>query len=175
MRRILVSLAAAILIGGLASAQSDYDLATDSDGNPLSPETALEGCLYQAMLGRGTEEDCIGIMYEYCPENAGTTVEMLGCIEPEIQFWDQKLNSAYGDLINVYEEQDSDFEDVRALAPRLRNVQLQWIDWRDAKCGFAYDQYRGGTIGRLTNANCRLEETAKRALEIQDLLVEARM
>lgn len=175
MKNILISIAASILIGGFASAQSDEDLATDIDGNLLSPATAMEGCLYQAEFGRGTQEGCIGIMYEYCPENAGSTVDMLGCIEPEIQFWDQKLNSVYGDLINVYEDQDSDFDEVRALAPRLRNVQLEWVEWRDAKCGFAYDQYRGGTIGRLTGANCQLEETAKRALEIQDLLAEARM
>lgn len=141
----------------------------------LSPEEAVEGCLYQAEIGTGSSASCIGVMVDHCPENLGTTVDMLNCLSLEIDFWEQRLAARYETLMALYGEQDSDYDAIRALAPQLKNLQAAWADWRDAKCGFAYSQYRGGSLGRIVGADCRLEETARRTLELEELIAEAGM
>ena len=77
----------------------------------------------------------------------------------------------------VYIENDgNEVDSYVQLAPILKTTQLAWIEWRDAKCkGFETYRYRGGTLGRVTAADCLMTMTAERVFELEDLLAEARM
>ena len=142
-------------------AQPDEPISSDADA-------MLEQCLAGADV-----DTCAGIWVSQCSETAFTTVEILGCYQPEIEFWETYLSKALLELEQLYLEQDQ-FEDAsRALAPRLSVYQKDWEAWRAAKCGFEYDKFRGGSLGRITHIDCQLTETAKRVEELQSMLEEA--
>lgn len=145
-------------------------MAQEPLAEPDAPEVMIEDCLSQPGPGLEREVACIGVMTGACLVDAITTVEMLGCYAPETDVWETRMMTAYEQLRAAYAEQDADEDPVRALAPRLESVQAQWSAWRDAKCGFQYDQYRGGSLGRIALADCRLSETAQRALDLEALL-----
>ncbi len=163
----LALLASACLGAGTSVAQDELAGA--------SGEPALGDCLADADAGKGAREACIGVMAEACPGMAGSTLDMVTCLSEEIEAWDARLNEAYKALIAAYEQQDADFADDYDMVSRLREVQRGWIKWRDLKCSFAYDEFRGGTAGRLTGADCMLDMTARRVFELQDLLATAGM
>lgn len=133
-------------------------------------EAAMSECLANAAKGNGRARACIGKIFDACPGNTGSTLEMVTCITEETDFWDARLNAVYKDLLAAYRQQDEDFGDDYDMESRLREVQRGWIKWRDLKCKFAYDEYRGGTMGRITGADCIMTLTAERVLELEDLL-----
>lgn len=133
----------------------------------------VETCLSDAQQSDRTREDCIGVSVAPCATDALTTVEMLSCLMPEIEVWESRLQTTLDALRDLYAEQDADDDPARALAPRLDAYQAQWRTWRDAKCGFEYDKFRGGSLGRITSADCRLDETARRVFELEDLIEDA--
>jgi uncharacterized protein YecT (DUF1311 family) len=114
-------------------------------------------------------------MYDACPGSAGSTLEMVTCTTDETAFWDTRLNQVYRELIALYQQQDAEFDDAYNMAARLRETQRGWIEWRDLKCRFAYDEFRGGTLGRITGADCIMNMTAERAFELEDLKDAAEM
>lgn len=138
---------------------------------PLLSSTAdetLEQC-----LAHDDVETCTGAWVAPCSEDALTTVDILACYAPELAFWETRLSAVLVDLEQLYVELDQ-FEDAtRALAPRLEIYQEQWEAWRAAKCGFEYDKFRGGSLGRITHADCQLTETSQRIVELGELLDEA--
>lgn len=154
---------------GAAQAQS-IDPLDQAAGDP-SPASQVASCLEDA--GQGARETCIGTSVATCTAEALTTVDMLGCLAPETEIWEARLAAAFGALRAVYVEQDGYADPARALAPRLDAYQAQWTTWREARCGFEYDKFRGGSMGRIVSADCRLHETARRALELEDLIEEA--
>lgn len=168
-RHLLISLAVWAAPIAVVQAQSIDPLA-QAAGDPL-PARQLASCLEDA--DQGARESCIGISVAACTAEALTTVDMLGCLAPETEIWEARLSAAFDALRAVYVEQDGYDDPARALAPRLEAYQAQWTAWREAKCGFEYDKFRGGSMGRIASADCRLEETARRALELEDLIAEA--
>lgn len=138
-----------------------------------SPAMMVETCLSDAQQSDRIREACIGVSVAPCATDALTTVEMLSCLMPEIEAWESRLQTALDALRDLYAEQDADDDPARSLAPRLDTYQAQWRTWRDAKCGFDYDKFRGGSLGRITSADCRLDETARRVFELEDLIEEA--
>lgn len=133
----------------------------------------VQSCLEQAAHGEANETSCIGVSVSPCSADALTTVEMLSCLAPEASVWETRMSAALETLGAAYSEQDTFEEPARALAPRLRIYQDQWLIWRDAKCGFEHDKFRGGSLGRIASADCRLETTARRSLELEELAEEA--
>lgn len=170
MKAVTISLAllASVCLGAGKSVAQD-ELAG------ASGEAALNDCLADAEAGNGAREACIGVMTEACPGMAGSTLDMVTCISEETEVWDTRLNQTYKALKAAYEQQDEDFADDYDMVSRLREVQRGWIKWRDLKCSFAYDEFRGGTAGRLTGADCLLDMTARRVFELQDLLATTEM
>ena len=138
-----------------------------------TPAQMVEGCLTDAEQNDRDPGLCIGVSVRDCAENVLSTVDTIACIQPEFSVWNSRMDEAYQALSNVYAEQDAEDDPIRALAPRLDMLQRQWISWRDAKCGFEYDKYRGGSMGRVTSADCHLHETALRVLELATMLEEA--
>lgn len=154
---------------GAALAQDTPSLMSELD----TPKALVEDCLARADAGEVTPESCIGTYANICAFTAFSTVDMLGCMSSETEIWEARLAKRFVALLEVYTLQDMDEDPIWALAPRLENTQAQWLAWRDAKCGFEYDKFRGGSMGRIMGADCRLDETAKRVFELEMLLEEA--
>lgn len=138
-----------------------------------SPEQAMEACLGSAEMELQSSETCIGTLVSACLSSAITTVDMLECYAPETEYWEGRMAVTFAGLSEAYQSQDQEDDPLRALVPRLEAVQAQWEVWRDANCGFEYDKFRGGSLGRVVSADCHLQETAERTLELEDLLEEA--
>ena len=60
-----------------------------------------------------------------------------------------------------------------AAETNLRDIQRLWIKYRDAKCGFVESVYGSGTMIVPLTADCRMRETANRAIELAEWLNEA--
>ncbi|MEM1086555.1 MAG: lysozyme inhibitor LprI family protein [Pseudomonadota bacterium] len=150
----------------------------------IQPDWELQAFVATKMCleGEGPEADrgpeCRGIIYEACPENAGSTQEMVECSDAGYRFWDGQLNANYRALVAAYQQED-EFEEADSpykLVPLLRDAQRAWVAYRDANCkGFERNRFRGGTMGRLSAASCLSSMTADRAQELADLLAETRM
>ncbi|WP_018148986.1 lysozyme inhibitor LprI family protein [Henriciella marina] len=165
---MLVAGLLAFAASGAASAQAD-------NSTPSAGGVQMQQCLDQAGNISADRAACIGTIINACPGIEGSTSDMVECIDRELTFWDARLNGAYKDLRAVYAEQDQDEPDGMQLADDLRDTQRAWIAWRDAKCSFAYREFRGGTIGRITGADCMNSMTAARAMELEEHIANARM
>ena len=149
----------------------------DTIAGGISATSDMAGCLYQAEMQGKSREGCVGVIATPCLQDAVSTNDMVSCTARETDFWDARLNVKYNELRGAYMQQDRDEPDgYIQMAPLLKSTQLQWIQWRDAKCkGFEFNRFRGGTLGRVTGADCLMEMTAERVFELEDLLAEAAM
>lgn len=97
--------------------------------------------------------------YQTC--TGGSTVEIVVCLAGLTAEWDARLNAAYQTLMD-------DLVEDRKTA--LRDVQRQWIAFRDANCGW----YAGGegSIARIEAAECLRVTTMQRAIELENLARE---
>ncbi len=165
------------LIGfGLAFGVQAQDV-SDEAADSFEQTSDMAGCLHQAEMQGNPRDGCVGIISSPCLQDAMTTVDMIACVSEETEFWDARLNETYKILRTVYIEQDGyEPDSYLQLAPLLKTTQLAWIEWRDAKCKvFEMNRFRGGTLGRVTAADCLMTMTAERVFELEDLLAEARM
>lgn len=158
---------------GLAASGGAF--AQTGNSAPSTSEVQMQQCLDKAGKTSANVSSCVGTIIDACPGIEGSTSDMVECIELELTFWDTRLNAAYKDVRAVYAEQDQDEPDGMKLADELRDTQRAWIAWRDAKCSFAYREFRGGTMGRITGADCMNSMTAARAIELEEHLANARM
>lgn len=101
---------------------------------------------------------CTGQVARTCMDRAGdTTVDMVLCHSQEQSHWGNMLNRTYAGL-------RTRLDDDGQIA--LREMQLAWITARDATCGF-YARAGEGSIQSLNAAQCMLQETARRALQLR--------
>ncbi len=98
--------------------------------------------------------------YNQCMDKASSTVAMSSCIQAETQLQDQRLNKVYKQLITKLES---------GPQKSLRDVQRQWIAYRDANCKF-HVQASGGTMAQLEGGMCVLDMTRERAAELERVL-----
>jgi uncharacterized protein YecT (DUF1311 family) len=104
---------------------------------------------------------CIGRISDPCLKLPGgeTTVGMVQCADRETKIWDGLLNAAYRDLLHVLGDK---------AAASVRTAQRAWISARDADCRVPYDIFEGGTMAQPISANCVLEHTAQRTLQLRN-------
>ncbi len=134
-------------------------------------ETEIQTCIegvreYNAGAEAGQEasrDDCIGTVANPCLQTdaATTTVGMVDCYGRELAVWDAMLNANYGAL--------RDGLSPEAFAA-LRDTQVKWIAYRDAKCGWPSVLFEGGSIARPIGADCLNRTTARRANELAEYL-----
>ncbi|NIE73979.1 DUF1311 domain-containing protein [Pantoea sp. Tr-811] len=98
--------------------------------------------------------------YAQCMDKASSTVAMSACIQAETKLQDDRLNRVYKQLMAKL-----------GAAPQksLRDVQRQWIAYRDANCKF-HVQASGGTLAQLEGGMCVLDQTRERAAELERVL-----
>lgn len=98
--------------------------------------------------------------YSQCMDKASSTVAMSSCIQAETQLQDQRLNRVYKQLATKLDAEPQ---------KSLRDVQRQWIAYRDANCKF-HVQASGGTMAQLEGGMCVLDMTRERAAELERVL-----
>lgn len=163
MRRIC-RISLALVAAGPAAAQ---DIA-------FAP-AATESCLAAAadVVGR---EACIGRSADVCMDtpDGQTTVGMGFCLGAEREFWDARLNAAYGALMAMEKGVEAELSELGSAAPSpaaaLRDMQRAWIGYRDAACLYEVSQWGGGTGGGPAGAQCAMELTGRQALALEDRL-----
>src|SRR5262245_49954 len=104
---------------------------------------------------------CRGLIQNPCDDaiSAGGEAAHATCADNETAAWDVLLNEVWRALPGQI---------GREHFAALKGVQALWIAYRDAKCGFLK---RGPAAwGLMLAAQCRLDETARRTLELRELL-----
>lgn len=117
----------------------------------------IEACLARD----GDDGACVGLIQSPCDDaiTAGGDAAHATCADNETAAWDVLLNEVWGKLPARI---------GREHFAVLKGVQGQWLAYRDAKC--AFNGRAPGGWGIMTAAHCRLDETARRTLELRDLL-----
>ncbi|MFJ4154805.1 lysozyme inhibitor LprI family protein [Pseudomonas sp. NPDC089752] len=98
--------------------------------------------------------------YTQCMDKASSTVAMSSCIQAETKLQDAQLNRVYKQLMAKLEATPQ---------KSLRDVQRQWIAYRDSNCKF-HVQASGGTMAQLEGAMCVMDMTRERAAELERVL-----
>lgn len=149
----------------------------------LTADTELsEICFENAGLRfeQGDDPDwqsCVGLASDVCMRQPGgdTTVGMTDCIGSEYQFWDRKLNQIYQIVLSIAESMDQQMADLGSAAeqqaPALRQMQRDWIAYRDSACRYERSRWGGGTGGGPASANCMLELAARQVFWLQQYLL----
>jgi len=130
---------------------------------------ATETCLAE---DKGAE--CIGLSAGQCMENTPgghSTYGMGGCLSLEADYWDERLNAAYQVFMSSAREADEYNKEMQisvlSQADALRDMQRAWISYRDARCGYEYSLWGGGTGGGPASVSCFMQMTAEQALYLQ--------
>jgi uncharacterized protein YecT (DUF1311 family) len=121
---------------------------------------------------------CIGHAADACMlENDGgeTTVGMGFCLSQEWEWWDGRLNAAYGALRERHQANDAQSEadgfEAPPMAEALRDMQRAWIAYRDAACDYERAQWGGGSGGGPATAGCLMRLTGEQALALEGRLM----
>lgn len=148
------------------------------DGAPVADTQITEICLENADLRREQGDDpnwqsCVGLAADACMDQPGgdTTVGMSSCINSEYRFWDGKLNQTYQTVLSQAETMDQEMAELGSAAekqvPYLREMQRNWIAYRDAACQFEGSRWGGGTGGGPAAGNCMLQLSAVQVFWLQ--------
>ena len=98
--------------------------------------------------------------YTQCMDKASSTLAMSSCIGAETKSQDTRLNRVYKQLMAKLDS---------ARQKHLREVQRDWIKYRDGNCAFM-GRLSDGTIHRIDGAMCLLGTTRDRAAELERVL-----
>ena len=99
--------------------------------------------------------------YAACMQAAnGTTGGMVNCMVKESARWDARMSKAYWSIKRGLEGQQG---------KRFLAAQRAWLKWRRANAVY-YSSATGGSIDRITSNQSWLEATARRALELEEML-----
>ena len=126
----------------------------------------IEACLEKKLATKGRQLDCVGIIQGRCDDaiSAGGEAAHATCADNETAAWDVLLNKAWSDL-------PAFLGPARFAA--LKEIQKKWLDYRDAKCAFLNDMDNMGSWGLMLKAQCKLDETARRTIELREILADA--
>lgn len=100
---------------------------------------------------------CIGHFSAACLKHGEnqTTIGMERCYLDEFRAWDVLLNRYYKD------------RPKGARSDELQQVQRTWITYRDRKCAYFQTHFSGGSMARWLGAQCMMDTTARRAIELR--------
>ena len=159
------------LMAGLAPAAVGQEV-------PFTP-AATESCLAAAADLPGRRA-CIGEAADRCVDtpDGQTTVGMGFCYGAERDWWDARLNAAYGALMEMETGVEAELKEMGSAAPSpaaaLREMERAWIAWRDAACEYEVSQWGGGTGGGPAWSQCTMEMTGEQALALEARLAARR-
>lgn len=155
---ILIASTLAILVvacsasGGIDRQPVDtYASEIESVRSKLSSPEKLPPAMRSGQILRKSYYDC-------AQSTDGATWAIQDCIEAEFIYQDTKLNSAYRWLMDHL---------PRDKRPGLEAAQEKWVADQDKKC--KWDAATEGQAQRLEANQCSLENTAKRANELDSM------
>ncbi len=125
-------------------------------------------------------EACVGLSAGACMDTSdgSTTVGMGFCLSRELEFWDGRLNKAYGELMVLEKGVAAELKEMGSAAPSpaaaLRDMQRAWVGYRDAACAYEWSQWGGGTGAGPASTQCMMQLTAQEALTLENRLEERR-
>jgi uncharacterized protein YecT (DUF1311 family) len=122
----------------------------------------IDACLAKQSAQSNLKPDaCIGIIKSPCDDaiTAGGEAAHTTCSDNETAAWDVLLNRRWSELAASMDAEKFD---------ALKSVQKLWLSYRDAKCAFLAKNDES-MMGYMAAADCRLEETSRRTLELRDL------
>ncbi|MCF7776909.1 DUF1311 domain-containing protein [Sulfitobacter sp. M220] len=135
-------------------------------------DRGTELCLADAE-GYAAKLACAGASANQCMEDTpggSSTYGMGGCLDRELQFWDQRLNDNYAAVMVQAKRRDADAvpasEDRAGVADALREMQRAWIEFRDKACTYEAALWQGGTGQGPAAISCLMEQTARQALSL---------
>ena len=148
-------------------------------------EVAQYGPLLDKCYAAADTEDarraCMGQMAQTCmdsQEGGHSTLGMTSCLNAEADVWDKFLNVEYKATMAAFRAMDEDeaeyFPEFANRAEKLRDAQRAWIAFRDGECALAYAMWGSGSMRNIAYTDCRMQMTAKRAMELRDLGSEMR-
>jgi len=124
----------------------------------------IDACLLkQDGKKHGKSANCVGIIKGPCDDaiSAGGEAAHATCSDNETAAWDVLLNKFWGDM-------PAYLSPPRFAA--LKDVQKVWLSYRGGKCAFLNDLETMGPWGLMLAADCRLDETSRRTIELRDIL-----
>jgi uncharacterized protein YecT (DUF1311 family) len=115
--------------------------------------------------GGGHAQKCIGLVKGECDDHisAGGDAAHATCSDNEAAAWDVLLNKVWAEL-----PENLGF----ARFAKLKAIQKQWLAYRDVKCAFLNDPAHASAWGLMLEADCRMDETARRTIELRDILAD---
>lgn len=116
----------------------------------------------------GAAEPTHSRKFTACMDSAGgITANMRDCMAAETERWDARLNKAYKAILPVLAKRGmvGDTNVKKAFV----EAESAWLKYRKANCTY-YVSRTGGTIDLINGASCWLDETARRTLELEDVL-----
>jgi uncharacterized protein YecT (DUF1311 family) len=119
--------------------------------------TVLHGVAY-ADDQSAMDDKKIGLRPSYmqCLDSSdGVTSTLLNCNGDEMKYQDKRLNDAYKALVQSLDPKD---------LPQLRVEERKWIIYRDSYCA---PDPNSGTAADVDSSGCKVEQTAKRASELE--------
>ena len=123
--------------------------------------SAVEGCIARGKTP-AERRACIGTVADPCrnTQDGATTMGSIDCLNRETAVWDKLLNRTYREVQSAFDA------DGKAY---LKSTQTTWIRFRDQACEWPYKAYPGGSIAGPLSAECALNQTALRALDLSEL------
>ncbi|MDN3711905.1 lysozyme inhibitor LprI family protein [Paracoccus cavernae] len=167
--------------GGFVAAALLVALAAPAGALRAQDAPQYDGALLTACLagktGAEARSACIGAASDACMAlPAGqTTAGMVQCLGAERDDWDRRLNSTYATLMAEQKAADDELAALgSAVKPEraqwLKEMQRNWIGYRDAACRFDAAQWSGGTGAGPSSTNCMLVLTARQVLFLESYL-----
>lgn len=142
------------VLAGLMSLGAVSEVARADDAEVIS------ACLKSAFADNKDARTCIGLAANACldnPENQSTHA-MADCSRGETKIWDDLLNAEYKRLLGAVEGKAKD---------AVVKAQRQWVGLRDMDCSVPYELFEGGTMAQPIGADCVMENTAERMLQLR--------
>ncbi len=106
--------------------------------------------------------------FETCMEaSGGVTADMRDCMAAETERWDARLNKAYKAILPLLAKRITG--GGTNVKQTFVEAERAWLKYRKANCTY-YIGRTGGTMDLINGASCWLDETARRALELEQVL-----
>ncbi|WP_207099624.1 lysozyme inhibitor LprI family protein [Paracoccus shandongensis] len=116
---------------------------------------------------------CVGAASGPCidsPEGYSTAA-MSWCLGEELAVWDEKLNDSYAKVMTAAKAADTEMASLGSAAarqePLLRQMQRDWIAFRNSACSYEGSRWGGGTGAGPAGVECSLHLTAQQYLRLR--------
>ena len=162
LRRFALA-AAGLAVGVLSLAIAPVEA---DNGEPNGDDEAkLYQCLDAVRKANSDARACIGVVADPCleqPSDSGPE-GLIACIDRETVLWEQMLTDRFANLVAQVDDEPAD---------EVRAVHEAWQHYRDKRCRLGESLFPEQAMADVWGADCLLQETGRRAIEISALIDE---